>query len=1247
MRLPEYLHSFQSQAEEYLAKGLVKSVEFSGSTYQVLVIDADSQAEAWTFLQLDPQGQIGDCFCDFEEAEDFTPCVHLCAAYLRLYNGHEKPLHLRFEHSLWNCLSLLFFERLGDEATIFQKLDKGHYVHKSAGRGKVIFEAKSKSAKGASMLKSLLEKRPEPTQETSLKFSNLTVEELLQWEEGRPSQQLRYELSFWNDLAKWMMLEQDGDQPYRINYTYSSRGLPDSIEIAFADIQFYFYLSQANLPLIIPALNSVKSLLKVYQAPEEEIQKITYDKIRQELVIVPSAVQSPLVEDSRQKRTNEGIPIDRWIFVPCDGFYAKEPHKLLKLGKIASAQIGPILQEFSPLIAKLLEGTALYSELVAVSYSLAFDAHWNLHISTYLFSPGDLSSGHVAFFGDWAYLDDDGFYRLKDVLFPAVDTVIAAADIPQFIAQNRTWLNMQEGFHIHVASISSQLNYAVGADHALTFSRALATKEESEQSRDFGPWVYISGQGFYAKESTPIGGSLQSDITLRPGQVPLFIKFNYDELQLIPHFFAKESPVENSCLDVAYNSDDDVITVTPHYENSLRYRDKEVVFYDDYTFVFGEGFCEIAPDKRLPERYKHQHIVEEDERELFLTQELAILKPFLNQVDKRLCQPEQLKLIATQISRPSQSEHSCLAKLYYCSEFGTMPITTLWTAIKSKARFCFSEAGLIDLDDKRFQWIRWLHKRQIDRRKHQVQLSVIELIRLHLIEEIEFKGKTADEKQAAELLNGLMQFRTPNPPDLQGFTSQLRAYQVLGVQWLWFLHCNALSGLLCDDMGLGKTHQTMALMASIRSEHAKQAGVKDHFLVVCPTSVLYHWQEKLQAYLPGVRVMLFTGQGRSLEGFAANYDLLLTSYGILRNESAALSAMNFSLAVFDEVQVAKNHHSRTYAALHSLKANMRLGLTGTPIENYLRELKALFDLVIPHYMPNETDFRELFVKPIEKEGSSERKKLLSKIIRPFVMRRKKDDVLNDLPDKIEEISHCDLTIEQRELYNSVLQAGRSYILAELSDENHAVPYIHIFALLSSLKQICNHPAVYLKCPEKYKKYSSGKWELFLELLAEARDSRQKVVVYSQYLSMLDIIEEYLNEHGIGYASIRGATVNRREQLQRFQHDPACEVFVGSLHAAGLGIDLTAASVVIHYDRWWNAARENQATDRVHRIGQTKGVQVFKLVTKHSFEEQIDELITKKAKLMEDVVGVDDHEIIKLFTREELLAFLQESNPSSL
>jgi SNF2 family DNA or RNA helicase len=291
-------------------------------------------------------------------------------------------------------------------------------------------------------------------------------------------------------------------------------------------------------------------------------------------------------------------------------------------------------------------------------------------------------------------------------------------------------------------------------------------------------------------------------------------------------------------------------------------------------------------------------------------------------------------------------------------------------------------------------------------------------------------------------------------------------------------------------------------------------------------------------------------------------------------------------------------------------------------------------------MPGESEYREIFIKPIEKEHDSQRKDLLNRLIRPFILRRKKEDVLKELPEKIEEIAYCDLLPYQQQLYTEVLQKRRHHLLEELCNDKGSIPYLHIFALLSSLKQICDHPAVYLKEPADYQKYHSGKWELFLELLREARESQQKVVVFSQYLGMMDIIEEYLSEQKIGFASLRGATQNRKEQLQMFNRDPYCEVFVGSLQAAGLGIDLTAGSVVIHYDRWWNAARENQATDRVHRIGQTRGVQVFKLVTKGTFEEKIDAMIKRKGKLMEEVVGVDDQHLLKTFSRNELIELLE-------
>jgi SNF2 family DNA or RNA helicase len=587
-----------------------------------------------------------------------------------------------------------------------------------------------------------------------------------------------------------------------------------------------------------------------------------------------------------------------------------------------------------------------------------------------------------------------------------------------------------------------------------------------------------------------------------------------------------------------------------------------------------------------------------------------------------------MQIVVTELEKV---QDEFLLKIKGATELGKVPVTQLWWSRRKKKKNAFTPAGLIPLDHPNLAWLKWISPKQVDRRSNVIRMTVFELLRLEAL----FPLVYADKDAESQVLS-LTSFELSDEPDLKGLCCSLRPYQNIGVQWLWFLYRHGMSGLLCDDMGLGKTHQTMALIAALRNTSVEPVT----FLVVCPTSVIYHWQEKLKQFLPHLRICTFHGLNRSMDDFVGNYDILLTSYGVWRNEKALLEKIQFELAVFDEVQLAKNHQSRLYASLQGVKAKMRLGLTGTPIENQLRELKSLFDLVLPGYMLTDAEYQSYFVKPIEKESNLQRKKQLQKLIRPFVMRRKKEDVLDDLPEKMEEVIHCEMTPPQAHLYHTLLTSAREKIVHEISDGKAQIPYVHIFALLSQLKMVCDHPAVFHKTPWEYRKFESGKWELFLELLEEARDSRQKVVVFSQYLGMLDIIEEHLKENNIGYATIRGATQNRAEQLIKFKEDPGCEVFVASLQAAGLGIDLTAASVVIHYDRWWNAARENQATDRVHRIGQKRGVQVFKLVTKDSFEERIDRLITRKGDLMEDVIGVDDHQVLKSFSREELLELLQ-------
>lgn len=1236
MELPKFLSTFEEKAQEYIKKKRVHEIEFSGTTYQVHVVDPRDKEGVWSFLQLDQKGQIKDCFCSCEKEEDEPGCVHIASAFLKIYGSYSSPLHQRFERSLWNKICHIYSERMGDDPSLLRKTGKGLFICTSPG-GKVVCSIKGKNPGIVDKLKAIFQHRKVETEETSLKFSNLSPEEIALWREGRPSSKLRYELSFWSDLAKLMLSLQEEGDPYEIEFGYSSKEIPNQISVSFSHLDAQFYISEANLPLIIPGLATVKSPLKVHQLSEEKLRKMTYDPTSGSLVL-----ESNESELQGTQEESKGIVINGWTYVPRDGFYVRDRHHLFKSPVLSGKAVTEAFRDHLPIVKSLLVGTPIHEDAVDVSYSIAFDIDWNLHITAYLFSPGDLSGSHSRIFGQWAYVDE-GFYRLVGMIFDNIETVVPCEQMPDFIRQQRVWLNSQEGFETHIASIEALMTYHLSDDNYLSFGRKVAHVEEEVKTKEFGPWVYVSGQGFYSKVATPVGLPLRPGIAIRPEQIPLFIRNNSDELRLIPGFFAEVCPIAKTGLSIQLEHDE-TVCVRPCFEPLPAYADKAMRFFDDFIYVEGEGFSELPPEFRLPERFKHPIYIENENLPLFLTYELASLRRYAVGIDSKLTKPEKCDLYASSIESSSENPGHYSLKLKYHTERGELPVTQLWNGMKAKKRFIFHEAGLIDLEEKRFNWIRLLAKGQVDRRSHSLDLSTMELIRLNALEEIHLqRGKGEVYVRSKQILDEITQFRIPEEPDLAGLSSKLRPYQILGVRWLWFLFQHHLSGLLCDDMGLGKTHQAMALMAAIFNDRKKKGeNALCHFLVVCPTSVIYHWEEKLRQYLPEARICTFHGSDRSLDDFHQQYDILLTSYGIWRNENELLKEVKFELAIFDEIQIAKNYTSRIYASLLNVEARMRLGLTGTPIENRLRELKSLFDIVLPSYMPPETDYREFFIKPIEKDGSRERRVLLSRLIKPFVLRRRKEEVLLDLPEKTEEIAHCELLEDQKKLYKEAIEKQRASLLQDLQNEKNPIPYLHVFALLSSLKQICNHPAVYLKEPQKYKDFQSGKWELFLELLNEARESQQKVVVFSQYLNMLDIFEEYLKETGIGYATIRGATTDRAQQVHRFNHDPDCEVFIGSIQAAGLGIDLTAGSVVIHYDRWWNAAREDQATDRVHRMGQTRGVQVFKLVTLDTFEEKIDKMIEKKASLMEEVVGIDDHQIVKQFTRDEIIQLLQYS-----
>ncbi|MFZ5861802.1 MAG: SNF2-related protein [Nitrospirota bacterium] len=494
---------------------------------------------------------------------------------------------------------------------------------------------------------------------------------------------------------------------------------------------------------------------------------------------------------------------------------------------------------------------------------------------------------------------------------------------------------------------------------------------------------------------------------------------------------------------------------------------------------------------------------------------------------------------------------------------------------------------------------------------------------------IDVRRDTAVQRFEADLDRLTPPGPAPDPVDYKG---SLRPYQHTGYNWLWFLHTTGLHGMLADEMGLGKTHMTMAvLLAAVREESSRPS------LIVCPTSVIDHWEDTLREYAPTLQPMRYHGTTRGPLEHGRLPPVVLTSFSLLAREPEIFRAIAWNYLVLDEAQKIKNPATQSAKAAKSLSARHRLALTGTPIENRPAELWSIFDFLLPGYLGSAKSFRREFESPIIKHGDRGREAVLKRVIHPFKLRRLKADVLKELPPKVEDRRHCRLSPAQAAIYREVVARDGQRLADDIRHGSGPIPYIHVFAVLSRLKQLCDHPALVIKGP-KGRGMASGKFELFTELMEEALDGDEKVVVFTQYLGMIDLIGAWLNKHGVDWVELRGATRDRRAVVKRFQTDPTCRVFVSSLLAGGLGINLTAASVVIHYDRWWNAARENQATDRVHRIGQSRGVQVFKLITRGTLEDKIDKMIREKASLLDSIVE-EDAATLKALTREELVELL--------
>lgn len=463
--------------------------------------------------------------------------------------------------------------------------------------------------------------------------------------------------------------------------------------------------------------------------------------------------------------------------------------------------------------------------------------------------------------------------------------------------------------------------------------------------------------------------------------------------------------------------------------------------------------------------------------------------------------------------------------------------------------------------------------------------------------------------------------------------AELRPYQKAGFNWLWFLYSYGLNGILADDMGLGKTLQTLVVL-----QHAKDVDGHMPSLIICPTSVVYNWINEINKFTPGLSVVNLTGTDRhSQYKKIKDADAVITSYALLRRDIRALKEYAFRYVILDESQNIKNFESQTAAASKSLQASHRLALSGTPVENRLMELWSVFDFLMPGFLYDKDDFQYRYVSPIEERGNRDAERRLKKQIFPFMLRRLKQDVAKDLPPKIEAVQYCELTDDQRQLYLDVLEKTRDEVFSHVADKGVAGSTNSIFAALLRLRQICCHPRL---MGEELSGglNESGKFDALKDMIEEVISEGHRILLFSQFVEMLKIVRSWLEVKGIKYEYLTGETRDRHVMVDRFNNDDSIPIFLMSLKAGGTGLNLTGADYVIHYDPWWNPSAEDQASDRAHRIGQSKTVFVYRLITKGTVEEKILKLQDRKRDLVDSIIAAD-RSVGKMLSFEDLKEIL--------
>ncbi|ETR71981.1 MAG: Helicase domain containing protein [Candidatus Magnetoglobus multicellularis str. Araruama] len=488
---------------------------------------------------------------------------------------------------------------------------------------------------------------------------------------------------------------------------------------------------------------------------------------------------------------------------------------------------------------------------------------------------------------------------------------------------------------------------------------------------------------------------------------------------------------------------------------------------------------------------------------------------------------------------------------------------------------------------------------------------------LPIVEEL-IDEKTAKEEfqQSRDIFLGFNRIKSKKTR-LPKLEATLRSYQKQGYKWIKYLNEHQLGGCLADDMGLGKTLQTIAVLASLYPKETLPS------LVVMPKSLLFNWENEIRKFAPTLTFGIYYGTQRSFDEVKDKH-LILTTYAVLRNDIQMLKEKSFYYAILDESQHIKNPNSLTSKAAVLIQAKHRLGLSGTPVENNLGELYALFRFLNPSMFGSIDQFNLQYATPIQKEGKKEALEELKKKIYPFILRRLKQDVLKDLPDKVEQVLYVEMSDPQKQFYDQRRVFYQEMIRNQIQEKGIRGSQFYIFQALSELRQIASIPEA-----KSEDRIISPKREILLQHVLDLVEQQHKMLVFANFLHALDCIAEDLMKHHIEFVHMTGATKDRKKLVDQFQEDDATQVFLMTLKTGGVGLNLTAADYIFLFDPWWNIAAENQAIDRTHRIGQDKTVFSYKLIARGSIEEKILALQDMKRELFENLISSDGASIKSL------------------